>query len=139
MARKRILLVLFRLVVGGLFIYAGVLKVSDTLEFAQDIRNYRVVGQTLSFLAALALPWIEIVAGFCLIAGIMKRASALTISAMLAFFILLVVMTMVRGIDVDCGCFGALSRKADFRLIIEDGLMLAMALSVLFAQKPSRS
>jgi hypothetical protein len=58
---------------------------------------------------------------------------------MLVFFILLVLLTIVRGLDVDCGCFGTLSRRADLGLIVEDLLMLSMALSVLFERKPARS
>jgi hypothetical protein len=139
MIRNRTVLFIFRLVLGGLFIYAGIVKVADPLEFAQDVRNYRLAGQSLSFLTAVFLPWLEIVAGFFLVAGIMKRASALVVSSMLVFFILLVLLTIVRGLDVDCGCFGTLSRRADLGLIVEDLLMLSMALSVLFERKPARS
>jgi putative oxidoreductase len=139
MIRNRTVLFVFRLILGGLFIYAGILKVGDPLEFAQDVRNYRLAGQSLSFLTAVFLPWLEIVAGFFLVAGIMKRASALVVSSMLVFFILLVILTIVRGLDVDCGCFGALSRRADLGLIAEDLLMLSMALSILFDRKPARS
>jgi uncharacterized membrane protein YphA (DoxX/SURF4 family) len=139
MIRNRTVLFIFRLVLGGLFIYAGIVKVADPLEFAQDVRNYRLAGQSLSFLTAVFLPWLEIVAGFFLVAGIMKRASALVVSSMLVFFILLVLLTLVRGLDVDCGCFGTLSRRADLGLIVEDLLMLSMALSVLFERKPARS
>jgi putative oxidoreductase len=139
MIRNRTVLFVFRLILGGLFIYAGILKVGDPLEFAQDVRNYRLAGQSLSFLTAVFLPWLEIVAGFFLVAGIMKRASALVVSSMLVFFILLVILTIVRGLDVDCGCFGTLSRRADLGLIAEDLLMLSMALSILFDRKPARS
>ncbi len=139
MIRNKTVLLLFRLAVGGLFIYAGVLKVTDTLEFAQDVRNYRLAGQSLSFLTAVFLPWLEIIAGFFLVTGIMKRASALLVSFMLAVFILLVGVTIVRGIDVECGCFGALSRNADPGLIVEDLLMLYMALCVFFEKKTAPS
>ena len=75
MLKNKTLLVVFRLVLGGLFVYAGVVKVLDPLDFAQDIRNYRLVGQALSFLAAVVLPWLEILAGVALAAGIWKRAN----------------------------------------------------------------
>jgi len=133
MLKNKTLLVLFRLVLGGLFVYAGVVKVLDPLDFAQNIRNYRLVGQSLSFMAAVVLPWLEILAGVALAAGIWKRASALIISGLLVFFILLTLVTIARGLDVECGCFGALSRKSGFGVILEDLGMLFMGLCLLFA------
>jgi uncharacterized membrane protein YphA (DoxX/SURF4 family) len=133
MLKNKTLLVIFRLVLGGLFVYAGVVKVLDPLEFAQNIRNYRLVGQSLSFLAAVVLPWLEILAGVALAAGVWTRASALIISGLLVFFILLTLVTIARGLDVECGCFGALSRKSGFGVILEDLGMLFMGLCLLFA------
>ncbi len=123
----------FRIIVGGLFIYAGVVKILDPLSFAENVHNYRLVGRTLSFFTALYLPWLEAVAGSFLVVGLLRRASSGIISALLAFFIVLTVITMIRGINVDCGCFGALSRKAGLGLLVEDGIMLLMSLHVLFA------
>jgi len=133
MLKNKTLLVIFRLVLGGLFVYAGVVKVLDPLDFAQNIRNYRLVGQSLSFMAAVVLPWLEILAGVALAAGIWKRASALIITGLLVFFILLTLVTIARGLDVECGCFGALSRKSGFGVILEDLGMLFMGLCLLFA------
>jgi putative oxidoreductase len=133
MLKNKTLLVVFRLVLGGLFVYAGVVKVLDPLDFAQSIRNYRLVGQSLSFIAAVVLPWLEILAGVALAAGIWKRASTLIITGLLVFFILLTLVTIARGLDVECGCFGALSRKSGFGVILEDLGMLFMGLCLLFA------
>jgi putative oxidoreductase len=133
MLRNKPLLLLFRVVLGGLFIYAGVVKVGDPLDFAQDIRNYRLVGQSLSFIAAVVLPWLEILAGAFLIAGVWKRGAALVITGLLVFFIVLTLVTMARGLDIDCGCFGSLSRKSGWSVVFEDLGMLALSLSILFA------
>jgi putative oxidoreductase len=133
MPKNKTLLLVFRLALGGLFVYAGVVKVLDPLDFAQNIRNYRLVGQSLSFIAAVVLPWLEILAGVALAAGIWKRASALIISGLLVFFIVLTLVTIARGLDVECGCFGALSRKSGFGVILEDLGMLFMGFCLLFA------
>lgn len=126
-------LLLLRLIVGGVFIWAAVTKIADPLAFAQDVRNYRLVGQTLSFLTAIVLPWVELIAGVCLIIGVFPRSSALLVSGLLVFFIILVAVTMLRGIDVDCGCFGTFSRKADLWLILEDSIWLVLSLVLLFS------
>lgn len=133
MTKNRAVLVLFRIVLGGLFVYAGVVKALDPLEFAQNIRNYGLVGQALSFIAAVILPWLEILAGLALAAGVWKRGAALLVSGLLVFFIVLTVVTMARGIDVDCGCFGAISRKAGLGVVIEDMAMLYLGLCIFFA------
>jgi uncharacterized membrane protein YphA (DoxX/SURF4 family) len=138
MTRKGALLLVFRLLVGGVFVYSGIVKALDPLDFAQQVRNYRTVGQDLAFLVAVYLPWLEILAGAFLAAGVLKKASAALISLMLGGFIVLVAVTMVRGIDVDCGCFGAFSRRADWRLLFEDAVLLAMSLAVLLAGKTGR-
>ena len=138
MIRNRPLLLLFRVVLGGLFIYAGVIKIADPLGFAQDIGNYRLVGQSLSFIVAIVLPWLEVLAGVFLIAGIWKRGAALAISGLLVFFIVLTLVTMARGLDVDCGCFGSLSRKSGWGVVLEDLGMLALGLGVLFSRQDSR-
>ena len=133
MLQNRKLLIIFRLIVGGVFIWAGISKIADPLSFAQNVRNYQLVGPALSFLTAIFLPWVELIAGMWIIIGIYPRSSALLISCLLMFFILLVLITMARGLDVDCGCFGTFSRRADWQLIAEDSLWLALSLALLFS------
>jgi putative oxidoreductase len=134
MIRNRLVLLVFRVVVGGVFVYAGALKIADPLGFAQDIQNYRLVPRAVALFAALILPWLETLAGAGLVAGLFKRTNAGLIALMLAGFIVLVTVTMVRGIDVDCGCFGALSRKAGWTLLLEDALLLFMAIQVALSR-----
>jgi uncharacterized membrane protein YphA (DoxX/SURF4 family) len=136
--KNRYVLFAFRVIVGGLFIWAGVLKIADPIDFAANIQNYRITSHDLSFLVALILPWLEVLCGLFLIAGVLKRASSFLISLMLAGFIILVLVTVLRGIDVDCGCFGTFSRKADLMLILEDALMLFMSFQLLAAASRNR-
>jgi uncharacterized membrane protein YphA (DoxX/SURF4 family) len=137
MVKDRTILFVFRFVLGGLFVYAGLVKAPEPLDFAQNIRNYALVGQSLSFIAAIILPWLEILAGACLVAGIWKRGAALVISGLLVFFVALTVVTMIRGLDIDCGCFGAVDRKAGLSVILEDLVMLYLGLCLLFPPRTS--
>ncbi len=130
MIRNKAVLCIFRLIVGGIFVWSAVLKIRDPLGFAQNIANYRVVGNTIAFWVAVVLPWLELTAGVLLIVGLWRRTNALLLSLMLAGFIILVAVTIARGIDVDCGCFGSLSRKADLGLILQDAALLFMSLTV---------
>jgi uncharacterized membrane protein YphA (DoxX/SURF4 family) len=135
MVRHKTALLVFRVVVGGLFVYAGAVKVLEPLDFAQNILNYRLVGQSLAFITALVLPWLEILAGAFLVAGVWKRGAALVVSGLLVFFIALTAVTMIRGLDVDCGCFGAIDRKAGLSVILEDLAMLYLGLCLWFDRK----
>jgi putative oxidoreductase len=137
--RNRWLLLLFRIIVGGVFIWAGALKVADPLGFAQSIKNYQVVSPAPAFLIAIVLPWAEVLSGAFLIIGVFKRSSALLISLLLIGFIGLVALALARGIDTSCGCFGSLSRRADFSLILTDAVLLAFSLSVFFARPTPRN
>ncbi|MFB0564768.1 MAG: MauE/DoxX family redox-associated membrane protein [Candidatus Aminicenantaceae bacterium] len=134
MIHNKHLIFAFRLVVGGVFIWAGLLKITSPLDFAQNIKNYQIFPHGGSFFLALVLPWIEIICGVFLLLGVFPRASALLVSLLLVVFLCLVLITIARGIDIDCGCFGSLSRKVDFRLIAIDSLLFFLALNIFFSR-----
>jgi len=135
MIQNKYLLLAFRFVVGGVFIWAGILKILNPLDFAQNIANYRVFPQVISFSLALVLPWIEVLSGFFLIAGIFRKASALLISCLLVGFLVLIFSAILRGLDIDCGCFGSLSKKVDYKLILTDIVLLFFSLNIFFSRK----
>ena len=138
MIRNKYVLWLFRLVVGGVFIWAGILKILDPLEFAQNIANYRVVSRDISFSLALVLPWLEVLCGILVILGIFRSASSLLLSGMLGVFLVLITVTILRGLDVDCGCFGSIGRHVDYRLLLTDIVLLYMTLNILISSFRSR-
>jgi len=139
MIRNRNVLLVLRVIVGGVFIWAGILKILDPLEFTQGIANYRVFPRFISFSLALVLPWLEVICGFFIIAGIFRKASAFLVSCLLAGFLVLVFSAILRGLDIDCGCFGSLSRKADYKLILIDSLLLFFTLNIFFSRKTART
>ena len=100
---------LARLLLGGLFIYAGAVKVlAPAEEFAYAIETYKVTGPALALRAAYIIPWLELYAGLLLAAGIFTRFSAFLCGAMLVFFELLLAQAWLRGLPVtSCGCFGS--------------------------------
>ena len=100
----------FRIVLGGLFIYAGLSKVFDPGAFADAIRTYELgLPQWFVSVVAHGLPFVEILLGFYLVVGLFTRASALLTVAIMVVFILALVQGAVRGLEIDCACFGAAS------------------------------
>lgn len=130
MIRNKSVLWIFRLIVGGIFVWAGLMKILEPLEFAQNTANYRLFSRDLSFLIALVLPWIEVLCGVLLIFGIYQSASSLLLSGLLGLFLMLILVTLWRGLDVDCGCFGSIGRHVDYRLLITDIVLLYMAVNI---------
>ena len=132
---------LLALAVGGIFVYASLSKIEDPRAFAKIIYHYQVIGPSASFgfvpanLLAVALPWIELVAGVLLITGLWRREAAVVTAVMLVVFVVAVASTLVRGIDIqNCGCFALdeSGRAAGWKLIAGDLALLAAALVVAF-------
>ena len=130
---KKPLLLASRIILGGLFIYASIDKIWDPLSFAQIIHHYRITPPGLINIIAIIMPWIEFIAGVLLIFGCKIKGSALTINAMLIFFMVILSITALRGINVSCGCFST-SMVAKSNLIyriIEDIGMLILGFHIL--------
>jgi hypothetical protein len=68
------LALVFRLYLGGLFIYASIYKINYAAEFAETIASYQIVPYFLVNLTAVVLPWTELICGTLLLAGIRPRA-----------------------------------------------------------------
>jgi uncharacterized membrane protein YphA (DoxX/SURF4 family) len=135
MSLNRWVVLAFRTAVGGVFLWAGMIKMLDPLAFARGIEAYRLFPRPAAFFLALTLPAVEVACGALLVLGLLRRPAALLASAMSAGFIVLVAATMVRGLDVTCGCFGSFSGKADARLLVQDAVLLALSLAVLLSRR----
>lgn len=135
MIKNTYIIFIFRFILGGIFIWSGVMKIVDPLGFAQNIAHYNLFPQTISFFLGLILPWIELFCGLFLITGLFLQASSFLLSALLFSFIILIGTTILRGVNIDCGCFGALSLKTNFKLLLTDILLLFLALNIFLHPK----
>ncbi len=100
-----ILILLIRIFLGGLFVVAGLDKITDIQAFANSVLQYRVVGQMLAMCTATILPSLELLCGLSLIIGIYPRGCSLLIIIMLVGFTILAASALFRGLDISCGCF----------------------------------
>ncbi|MGA8655168.1 MAG: MauE/DoxX family redox-associated membrane protein [Chthoniobacterales bacterium] len=115
-----------RVVLGGLFMFAGVTKAYDPAGFATEIQNYQLLPWVGCVLLALFLPWVEVLAGGSLFLKGCERGALLLISTMLVAFSAALISAMVRGLNIDCGCFGRAipSTGVVWPLIRNVGLMI---------------
>jgi uncharacterized membrane protein YphA (DoxX/SURF4 family) len=102
---KRPLFFWIRLILGVVFILASLDKLAHPLTFANTVDSYQILASKLVNLAAIILPWVELVLGFLLIAGIWLPGAIALVNLLLAAFFTALVFNMARGLNVDCGCF----------------------------------
>jgi uncharacterized membrane protein YphA (DoxX/SURF4 family) len=86
--------------------WAGLAKIGDLHGFAEQLHNFRMMPIPLENLIAISLPWIELVAALALIFGVRARAGAMLSALLLTGFTTAVFVAMIRGLDIECGCFG---------------------------------
>jgi hypothetical protein len=94
-----------RLVLAGVFIYASIDKIIHPDLFAETVYNYQVLPGYLVNLAALILPWLELILGFCLLFNRWMAGAAALASLLMAIFVGLTLFNLARGMDISCGCF----------------------------------
>lgn len=128
---RKYLPLLLRFILGGIFIYAGVLKIGDARAFAGDIAAYKILPYFYNLLVASILPWWEILLGLLLISGYRVKAAAASIGVLNGVFIIAIASAMIRGLDIDCGCFGKESEKIPLYIpLLRDIVFVAMTVAV---------
>jgi uncharacterized membrane protein YphA (DoxX/SURF4 family) len=95
-----------RLLLGGVFVVAGALKLPDPDAAVRAVRAYRLLPEPLVAPVAFGLPVVEIAVGLALLAGVFVRTAALAAAALLVVFLVGVGSAWARGLQIDCGCFG---------------------------------
>jgi len=105
---------ILELLAGGLFIYAGLLKVVDPISFADEINNYRVLPWEISVWLAFFLPWLEIICGLAVILRQLYTGALSLLAGAMLIFVGATVAARLRGLDISCGCFGKMSSSLNF-------------------------
>lgn len=119
---------LFRLGLGAIFLYAAVTKLPELGKFAESVHNYRMLPVSLENLFAMALIGVEIVVGVTLILNVLPKSSTILVTMLLVMFFIAILQAVLRGLDIDCGCFGTDdASKTGWVALLRDLGMLAMA------------
>ena len=133
---NKILILLIRIFLGGLFVLAGLDKITNTQAFANSILQYKVVGQTLAICVATILPPLELLCGLSLIIGLYSRGCELLITLMLVGFTFLIAFALSRGLDISCGCFtqDPNVNKIGYQKILENCGLIVLSVWLLFVR-----
>ncbi len=128
---------LCRLVLAAVFIYSGYIKVQNTLQFAVAITGYQLVPENLVYPMAQYLPWIEIALGLTILVGLKIRYFASAAAGLLLFFMVILTITYLRGIEANCGCF-SMDDPITPLTIARDSIILIPALYLVFERRIRR-
>jgi uncharacterized membrane protein YphA (DoxX/SURF4 family) len=142
---RRAIIWIGRLVLGGIFVYAGfskllmpnthlwpmfVLRLSISMNissFAQQVESYKMISPEASQVVAHTLPFVEIVLGLLLLIGWRLRIWATSITAIMVGFLAVVTRAYLLHMDINCGCFGT-PEKLNGMTVVRDGAFTALAL-----------
>lgn len=124
------LALIFRLYIGGLFIYASMYKINYTAEFAETIVSYQMVPYWGVNLMAVFLPWVELIAGILLVAGIRVRSSAMIIGFLMLVFTVGIAVNLLKDSPISCGCFHTVGEKISWRTLVRDFIWVLMTVHI---------
>src|SRR5690554_865659 len=143
---KQILLVLIRLIVGGLFIFSGLIKVNDPVGtsikfeeyfdvFSYDIAPFFGYLKEVSLTLAVVLVVLEVVLGVMLILGVRLRLTVILLSLMILFFTFLTFYSAYFNKVTDCGCFGDAIKLTPWQSFYKDVFLLVLIAILFFFRK----
>lgn len=137
---KRMVLLVCRTVLGGVFIAAALSKVAAPYDFARAVYQYHLLPESTINIVAVFLPWLELATGCAvLFVGRLRDAAAVMIGIMLLAFAVAIAMNLYRGIEAPCGCFAVLGRKpAGWGHLVADIVLAIIAFGIAFDQRIRR-
>jgi uncharacterized membrane protein YphA (DoxX/SURF4 family) len=142
---RRAIIWIGRLVLGGIFVYAGfskllmpnthlwpifVLRFSVSMNissFREQVESYKMISPRASIVVAHTLPFVEIVLGLLLLIGWRLQIWATAMTAIMVGFLAVVTRAYVLHMDINCGCFGT-PEKLTGMTVVRDAAFTALAL-----------
>ena len=132
-----VFVLLCRLAVGGIFIYASMDKLAHPQAFAETINHYHIMPFSLLHLSAHLLPVVELVIGTALVVGLRQRGAALLAGVLTVIFMAAITSALARNLDISCGCFNTDGgHSVGLDLLWRDGILLLLCLPPLLARDP---
>ncbi|MCG7321671.1 MauE/DoxX family redox-associated membrane protein [Arsenicicoccus bolidensis] len=95
-----------RLVLGVVLVVSGYLKVGSLESSAEAVRAFKILPYDLANLVGYVLPVLELAIGALLVLGLFTRIAGIAGALLMVAFLIGIVSVWVRGISIDCGCFG---------------------------------
>jgi len=98
--------------IGLIFVLSGIEKIADPAGFSDAIANYKLMPNFIINFFAISIPWIELVCGILIIFNQNIKENAFIYLSLMSIFTIMVLIAVLRGLDIDCGCFGTQNVQA---------------------------
>ena len=98
------LMFLARVLLGIMWVIAGIEKIADPAQFSREISNYHLLPFGIENTVAIILPWLELFIGLSLIFGLYVNSASFISSILMVIFIIFIAQAMFRGFNIECGC-----------------------------------
>ena len=138
---------LFRLILGALLVFAGVLKMQDNSALFESVAYITWLPIGFKSLVIDLLPYIEVLIGGLLAFSLFSKVVDPIATIIYLTFFIFAIYGLGQGLEGDCGCFGELDESSiigtllgsqfGWKMVIRNGIFLLMA-GFLF-WKPSKS
>ena len=125
-----------RLLLAGVWLWAGLAKIGDPAASVRAVRAYRLLPEWLAQGVGYGLPVLELTLAALLLAGLATRVAAAVSAALLVVFLAGMVSAAARGLQIECGCFGgggdlAAGQSTAYTWeIVRDAALLLLALAL---------
>lgn len=123
---------LLRFFIGPMFIYACMTKIPYPAEFAKNVEAYRILPYWSINIVAVFLPWVEMSCGLFLIIGLVTRASAAVLTLLLSSFTLALLINVLRGSPITCGCFESVGAQIGWYDVFRDLVLVLLTAQIFF-------
>ena len=144
---RRAVIWIGRLVLGGIFIFAGCSKIffpnqlfstwfmfkfsisTNLSNFAVQVDSYKMLSPAAVDFVAHTLPFTEIVLGLLLLIGWGVRIWASFVTLIMVGFWIVVTRAYLLHMDINCGCFST-PEPLTLKTVIRDGVLVALAILI---------
>lgn len=137
----KFLLYAIRMLLGALFVWSGLAKLRQPYEFLSAVYAYQLVSPLVGVVIAAILPWLELLLGGCLLAGMIPEGSLLTAAGVCSVFTFAVTVDWYRGLAISCGCFGASAETISGYSVARSWALLLVSLTglkIAWASRPTK-
>jgi len=122
---------LARVCLGAVLVISSSWKLRHPYEFLIAVYQYELLGLTLGLLVAMCLPWIELVAGLCLVSSVFKKGALTLASLLFACFMVAQMVVLFRGRTIPCSCITRHGDPIDTVVVARTAWLLLVSLSCL--------
>ena len=130
-----------RLILALVFTAAAIPKILDPAAFTQSVAGYQLLPDALVRFTVLTLPWLEVLLAILLVCQVCTGPALFLTNLLLAVFLAALGSAHLRGLDVDCGCFGSSAPASMTWYLIRDVIFLTLGLAAAWLyrrENPSR-